>query len=77
MFEKKVDPKWIKCPFYKEQDDYRIRCEGLVPNSSIILAFETKASKVEWRAKYCYCDYERCKVYFLDNNKYDDCGNLK
>jgi hypothetical protein len=69
--------KLVKCPFFKGQDIAKLYCEGLMPNSSIILSFSGKSEKETYRIHYCQQHYRYCKVYYLNDTKYDEEGNLK
>lgn len=77
MSDLNKDSKLVKCPFYKGQDNLKLYCEGVQPNSSIILSFTTKNEKDGYRIHYCQQSYRYCKVYYLNDTKYDDVGRLK
>lgn len=76
MSEINKDSKLVKCPFYKGQDNLKLYCEGIQPNSSIILSFANRTDKDGHRIQYCQNKYRYCKVYFLNDTKYDDDGKL-
>jgi hypothetical protein len=77
MSELSKDSKLVKCPFFKGQDTLKLFCEGIQPNSSIILSFISRGEKDAYRIRYCQQCYRYCKVYYLNDTKYDDNGNLK
>ena len=77
MSELIKDHKLVKCPFFKGQDMQKLCCEGIQPNSSIILSFSNKNERDLYRTHYCQQHFRLCKVYYLNDTKYDDEGNLR
>lgn len=64
----------IQCPFYKIHDDRNIRCEGIVPNSSIQTIFRGKNRKRDYFYEFC-CDakrWEDCAIAEKIKEKYDE-----
>lgn len=61
------------CPFYKWDDGKkRITCEGIVENSSIALIYHQKADYECQIRTFCCKDYEKCEVYRLLAEKYEE-----
>ena len=68
----------VQCPFYlyDECDNklkkYRITCEGLVEHSTLALSYRYKKDFRIQRGVFC-CDwYERCEVYRMLMQKYEE-----
>lgn len=45
--------KFVKCPFYKNHDSNRIKCEGLSEGSSIHLVFEDSKERINHMRTRC------------------------
>lgn len=71
------ESKLVKCPFFKGQDMQKIWCEGVQPDSSIILSFGTREGKRAYRLRYCDKAHRLCRIYRLNDSKYDEEGYLK
>ena len=64
------DAKIVRCPFYlsRQEDKYRIKCEGPVKGSSTQLTF---AGDKKWYMRdYCCNKFEKCRVYKMLELKY-------
>ena len=63
----------VGCPFYKSDDGkQKIICEGLIPNSSVVISYRRK---VDWQAQLntaCCRDYNKCRVYKMLMHKYEE-----
>lgn len=67
---KQVD---VLCPFYKHDDGKkRITCEGLIDKSCIALIYHNKADYERQIDVFCSVHYEKCEVYRMLIEKYDD-----
>lgn len=62
----------VKCPFYcsKQNDNYRIKCEGVVKGTTTQLTFV--GSKNKYLREYCCVDYKQCRIYKMLITKYDN-----
>lgn len=69
--------KYCKCPFYKSDEPQKIYCEGVIPGTSIHLAFESRSEMTLYRREYCERAFAECRVYQMCDDKYDEMGNLK
>lgn len=58
------------CPFFleKQEDKYRIKCEGVCPNTTIQLTF--KGSKNKYLQDFCCGYYRECRIYKMLMGKY-------
>ena len=64
---------FVRCPFYKWDDGKkRITCEGIVDNSSIALIYHSKADYECQFVTFCCKHYEKCEVYRLLQEKYEE-----
>ena len=77
MSVKHRDSKFAKCPFFHAEEPQKIYCEGVEDGTTIHLAFVSKTEKRAYSEKHCNCDFIKCKVYQINDLKYDDCGNRK
>ena len=77
MPNKRHDSKFIKCPFFHAEEKQRIYCEGVTPDTSIHLVFISPKIKHEYRQLKCNRDYCSCRIFQMNDQKYDDLGNLK
>lgn len=59
-----------KCPYYKGSDGVHIKCEGLIPNTSIMLSFGNRTDKGIYFRNYCACDMNKCEVCKILNRRY-------
>ena len=68
----------VKCPFYKydqnlsKKGGYRIVCEGIVQGSSLIQKFTYKRDFQIQIDTFCCEHYDRCEVYRMLNQKYEE-----
>lgn len=63
----------VRCPFYQFDDGRRrITCEGLVDNSSLALIYRRKADYEAQINVFCCEYYERCEVYRMLMEKYEE-----
>jgi hypothetical protein len=76
MSNARHDSKFIKCPFFHAEEKQCIYCEGVSPDTSIHLVFISPRMKAEYRAIKCNKDYNSCKIFQLNDKKYDEHGNL-
>ena len=60
----------VKCPFYleKQNDQYRIKCEGIIKGTTIQLTF--KGNKRWYVRDFCCSCYQECSLYKLLDKKY-------
>ena len=70
------DSKSIQCPFFHAEEKQRIYCEGVSPDTSIHLVFISPRVKAEYRNARCNKDFCTCKIFQLNDQKYDEYGNL-
>ena len=63
---------YAKCPFYDTEDNNKITCEGITGESTLTIKFRKRAPK-DHHAKY-FCDdmYDKCMVYRMLMEKYED-----
>ena len=65
----------VKCPFFHAEDQQRIYCEGVSADSIIHLVFISPKRKQAYRICFCERNYNACRVFKMNDSKYDDCGN--
>lgn len=59
----------VLCPFYKNDQEKSIVCEG-VYSKCIILSFGKKAKKDEHVKYYCARNFKECEIYKILEKKY-------
>jgi hypothetical protein len=62
----------VKCPFYCQEDEHRICCEGVTQRSRTHIVFGGSNLKQEYERRYCWQDYEKCLVYNMLMSKYEE-----
>ncbi len=76
MSDKRKDSKFVKCPFFHAEEKQKIYCEGVNEGTSIHLVFVSPKVKNEYRNSHCNRQYGRCRIYRMNDEKYDNCGKL-
>lgn len=65
------------CPFYSQQDNLKIHCEGYSKGNRIQISFENKYLMKEHKKRFCNnikC-YRQCPLYPIIEKQYKDGGN--
>lgn len=64
----------IRCPFFHNDNNISIVCEGCDEASSIRQTFADGNSKRKWQKYYCndIHDCEDCPIYQMANKKYEE-----
>lgn len=64
-----MSTKWesvnVECPFYRENDDLTIRCEGLTHGETVTRRFPRKTARAACMEQVCCGAYRNCPVYRL------------
>ena len=58
------------CPFYHQEKDCSVHCEGVMKGSSLKLSFVTRAQFEKFRKEKCYGQWEQCPVAKMLLRKY-------
>ena len=45
--------KFVKCPFYKDHDNNRVKCEGISKGNTIHLVFEDSNERINYMHSHC------------------------
>lgn len=66
--------KYVLCPFFREEDHAKIRCEGFAKGNSIQVSFENKELLKAHKRRYCYtiAKHRQCPLYPVINKKYEE-----
>lgn len=59
------------CPFYHEERERSIVCEGIPKNTTCSLCFPTAAEKREHKTQFCENDYKNCPYAKILYQKWD------
>lgn len=62
---------FVVCPYYKDEDEQKIRCEGVGPGTVIHLAFSRKDEKKAYKLANCEKCWRDCMIASALNKKYD------
>lgn len=63
---------YVKCPFYKKDDTFRIVCEGFHDlTASTYTTYRLRRECQDYLDHYCCDDYESCKLFKIINDKYE------
>ena len=63
---------YAKCPFYDTEDNKGVTCEGITRESALVLRFRGRAHKDRHTKHFCDDMYERCMIYRMLMEKYED-----
>lgn len=63
--------KNVLCPFYKETEPRKIRCEGYTEETSEVTTFPTDNAKKDFLDGSCCGDYQNCPKFKALWNKYE------
>ena len=64
---------YVRCPFYKQDDGkQRIVCEGPTDGCNLSLSYSRKADFETQITVFCCEHYEKCEVYRMLMDKYQD-----
>lgn len=61
----------VLCPFFRKNEEYRVKCEGTENENNIHLVFGSKAKKKTFFENVCCCNYKRCRIYKMLMQKYE------
>lgn len=64
---------YVKCPYYRREErkqEKKIVCEGCVDNTSIHQIFVSVLELKQHKDRYCMCDYNKCPIAQMLNQKY-------
>ena len=61
-----------RCPFYHSEDAQKVYCEGVTDDTSIHLAFKSCAALSSYKWRYCYGDYQKCRLARMQFKRWDD-----
>ena len=62
--------RYAICPFYKNDDDLHILCEGVYPDTSVKHIFRRKQDKDIAFCAYCCCAWKKCPLAKAINEEY-------
>lgn len=69
--DKTYQSRYVLCPFYKADSKHALKCEGIVPRSSINITFDTDKKKSNYMKKMCCVDYKECRIAQALYKKYE------
>lgn len=66
--------RYVRCPFYRQDDGRsRIHCEWMVDNSTLSINFQKRPDFRRQMEVFCCDQYKKCEIYcLLMENKYEE-----
>jgi hypothetical protein len=66
--------KYVKCPYYHNNDANRIVCEGLCEGNTINLVYESQADRKQYMKDVCnsILACRDCPIHILLDQKYEE-----
>lgn len=55
----------VKCPFYIDEDAASIKCEGMMPKSTLRQRFRNVRDKDFTKMVHCEKKYAQCPIYLM------------
>lgn len=65
---------YVKCPFYRREENQKIFCEGVQGGTSIHLAFAAPTDRKQYEKCYCKGRYRTCRIAGMLEGKYAEKG---
>ena len=64
--------KFVKCPYYTNNDNNKIKCEGLSKDSSLHLVFQDCLDRAKYMKEYCNSVFacRDCLLHIALNEKW-------
>ena len=62
----------VRCPFYKHDANAKVRCEGIIHRTSVMLCFWSVDEKNVYMDEFCIQDYTNCELFKTIMKKYDE-----
>ena len=69
--EKGKDDAMCQCPYYKEDKDKMVNCEGPYVKSKLHLGFSNSRSLQEHKKHFCHGKWYHCALAEMNNRKYN------
>ena len=65
--------KEVICPFYKQEDGLKLRCEGFCPSSSLQISFSRRDVMHMHKDRHCnsFSGYPECPLFPVINKQYE------
>ena len=66
--------KYVVCPFYSQEEQQKLRCEGFGNGTGLHITFDSIERKKEHKKKFC-CDLRNhrfCPLYSVIARKYEE-----
>lgn len=66
--------KEVVCPFYKQEEATKLRCEGFCKTTSLQTSFECRAQLIAHKDRHCnsFKGYPKCPLYSVIMRQYDE-----
>ena len=65
------EDEFVQCPYYGEERDKQILCEGVEKGSILRLCFGNSGQKRRYKARLCRAKWPQCRLARMLNEKYD------
>ena len=65
--------KYAQCPFYHQEDQRKVFCEGVEDGTAIQLSFDTKTHHRDYKQDLCCSGkWKECRIAKMLEEKYED-----
>lgn len=61
---------YIECPYYKDEERQKIRCEGVEKGTALHLAFSSPQQLKDYRQRHCRSCWKDCLIAGMLNRKW-------
>jgi hypothetical protein len=61
----------VECPYYKDESQQTLHCEGVEEGCGLQLGFRGKKRLQTYKEQFCRCSWKTCMVAQMLNRKYD------
>lgn len=68
--DKNIVDRDVICPYYKGSDRDHIKCEGIMPNTSMTIGFGNRREKALYLKLKCCSNVNTCAICKILNKKY-------
>jgi hypothetical protein len=62
---------YVKCPFYRCEEDQRVYCEGVQKGTALHLVFGSHQALRRYKDRRCKADWGGCMIAKMLNRKYE------
>lgn len=66
--------KEVVCPFYKQEEATKLKCEGYCKTTSLQTSFQRREQLITHKERHCnsFKGYPLCPLYSIINRQYEE-----